>query len=125
MGFMDEAKKAMKTSYSHKYGIIASPFFPPLSYLFSDSQGFYIDQAGIVIGGPKFERYPVRKEDIEVWRFLGCGGSWVRYWIKFKDGKTCFLTADVTSPSLDDQKRSSGGVVGEIECYFGDIISFR
>ena len=124
MGFAS----ALKNSLGGSYGIVESPDFPNCmlsskSNADIEAGNFYIDK-GAIEPGKKFERYEFNKKDIELMRYLGCGGTWVRYYIRFRDGKSCFVTGSVKSP--DDMKNNQSGVYSmPLERFFGDIISFR
>ena len=130
MGFAS----ALKNSLGASYGMVESPDFPNCilsskSNADIEAGNFYIDK-GAIEPGKKFERYEFNKSDIALMRFVGCGGTWVRYYIRFKDGKCCFVTGDVQSPAEKSRHKNdsaAGSVVYSmpLERFFGDIISFR
>lgn len=89
MGFFDKMKAANGLSL----GAVESPCFPACKILVKNGVPVIISGA---LNGPDIE-YPIYQKNIKIFKILGCGGDWVKYYILFKDGKNAVITSDVIS----------------------------
>ena len=89
MGFFDKMKAANGLSL----GAVESPDFPACKILVKNGVPVIISGA---LNGPNID-YPIYQRNIRVFKVLGCGGDWVKYYILFKDGKCGVITSDVIS----------------------------
>ena len=122
MGFMDAMKNSIKGSIVGNYGLVDGPDFPNCTLSSSDINAgqFFIGSTALNSG---FQQYNFTKNDIECMKFVCNGNNWVRYWIKFKDGKVCFLTSGVKNPNGETSSEGNSSAF-PIERLFGDIITF-
>ena len=105
MGFMDAMKGA-----NFNFGRVDSPDFVAC-YLTSKGDHF-------MITGAQAGTYEFTKEDIAEFSVVCAGGAWVKYKIRFNDGKIGIITCDVTSPS----QKGTGVSMAPIERFFGDLL---
>lgn len=103
MGFMDAMKGA-----NLNFGTVDSMDFPAC----------YITQKGdhFMITGIKIT-YEFYKRDIAIFDVLASGGSWIKYRIKFKDGKLGIITSKVLT---QDQKGTIS--MAPIERFFAEFL---
>ena len=104
MGFMDK----MKAANGMNFGKIESPDFPNGVLILKDKQLTIINGA---MNGPDFERV-VKQSDIRVFKLIGCGGMWAKYYLEFKDGKSGIITQEVITQS---QKQGTSASMAPIE----------
>ena len=104
MGFMDAFKGA-----NMNFGTVDSPDFKACYLAMKDDH--------FMITGAQNGTYEFRKEDIEEFSVLCSGGSWVKYKIKFKDGKCGIITSEVKT-----QSQREGVSMAPIERFFGDLL---
>ena len=104
MGFMDK----MKAANGMNFGTIESPDFPNGVLVLKDKQLTIINAA---INGPDFERV-VKQSDIRIFKLIGCGGMWAKYYLEFKDGKSGVVTQEVITQS---QKQGTTVTMAPIE----------
>lgn len=104
MGFLDAMKGA-----SFNFGQVHSPDFPAC-YL--AKKGDYFMITGLQAG-----TYEFSKEDVAAFQVVASGGSWIKYKITFKDGKTGIITSEV---ALQGKKATVS--MAPIEVYFGDFL---
>ena len=90
MGFMDK----MKAANGMNFGRIESPDFPCGVLILKNGQLTIINAA---MNGRDFEK-TVRQSDIRIFKFLGCGGTFSKYYIEFKDGKSGVITQEMPAP---------------------------
>ena len=107
MGFMESMKAA-----TMNFGRVDSPDFPAC----------YITQKGdhFMITGAQSGTYEFYKEDIAEFSVVCAGGQWVKYKIKFKDGK-CGIITSVVNVKLPGEKKT-GISMAPIERFFGDLL---
>lgn len=98
----------MKAANGINFGHIESPDFPGGMLVMKNNQLTIINGA---MGGNNFER-PVTQSNIKIFKLIGCGGSWAKYYLEFKDGKSGVVTQDVLT---DAEKRQSGANMASIE----------
>ena len=105
MGFMESMKAA-----NMNFGRVDSPDFPAC----------YITQKGdhFMITGAQAGTYEFYKEDIICFKLLSTGDNWIKWLMRFKDGKYAVITCDVTPPS----QKGSGVSMAPIERFFGDLL---
>ena len=105
MGFMESTKAA-----NMNFGRVDSPDFPAC----------YITQKGdhFMITGAQAGTYEFYKEDIICFKLLSTGDNWIKWLMRFKDGKYAVITCDVTPPS----QKGSGVSMAPIERFFGDLL---
>lgn len=136
MGFADTMQKLGNSMSGAGLAKVEGPLFPDCILQVSGGAQsnnytnctFYIDKHAIEIAPKeaKFVKYEFTKADIEVMRYINSGDSWARYYLKFKDGKACFIVGDAQiSPSDERKPQNKGLTVLPLERYFSDIISFR
>lgn len=54
-----------------------------------------------------FPDYYIDQKKIVTFKLIGCGGSWAKYYIKFKDGKRAVITQPVLTQSERQQQKIS------------------
>ena len=105
MGFGDAMKAA-----NFNFGTVDSPDFMA-SYITKKDDHF-------MITGAQAGTYEFRKEDVAEFSCVCAGGQWVKYKIKFKDGKVGIITCGVTPPG----QKGTGVSMAPIERFFGDLL---
>jgi hypothetical protein len=105
MGFMDAMKGANKN-----FGTVDSPDFMA-SYLTSKGDHF-------MITGAQAGTYEFTKEDVVEFQPIASGQLWIKWKMKFKDGKVAIITSAVKDPT----GQKSGASMAPIERFFGDLI---
>ena len=104
MGFLD----MMKAANGMNLGDVESPDFPC---------GKIVIQSGVPViingaMGSGFDDYPIKQSNIKIFKLIGCGGTWAKYLIVFNDGKSAYITQDVSRPTS-----GSGAHMASIERY--------
>lgn len=104
MGFLDAMKGA-----NMNFGTVDSP----------DFVACYLTQKGdhFMITGAQAGSYEFKKTDIAEFKVVAAGGTWIKFKMKFNDGKIAIIQSPVKTP---EQK---GGVsMAPIERFFGDLL---
>ena len=114
MGFMDKMKAANGMNLGH----IESPDFPNGVLVIKDKQLTIINSA---MNGENFEE-PVRQSDVKIFKLIGCGGSWAKYYLELNNGKCGVITQDVIT---EIQRQQSGAHMPPIERFLKltDVVS--
>ena len=104
MGFGDAMKAA-----NMNFGTVDSP----------DFMACYLAQKGdhFMIVGAQAGTYEFRKEDVAEFSVVCAGGSWVKYKIRFKDGKVGIITSAVAT-----QGQKGTVSMAPLERFFGDLL---
>ena len=108
----EKVKKYMKAA-NFNYGRVDGPFFP-CCYLTSELDEN--KQIIMLIIGTETGEYYFRHEDVKVVKAIASGQTWIKWYMKFKDGKI----AIVTSPVRDPNENNSG--MAPFERFFGDLL---
>lgn len=105
MGFMDAMKGA-----NMNFGTVDSP----------DFMACYITTKGdhFMITGAQNGSYEFTKADIAEFKVVVAGDSFVKWKMRFKDGKIAIITSGVKDPNAQD----SGASMAPIERFFGDLL---
>lgn len=103
MGFMDK----LKAANGMNLGRIESPDFPGGVLVVKNGKLIIMNGA---MNGPNYER-AIQQLDIRIFKLIGCGGTWAKYYLEFKDGKSGIITQDVIS----EAQRQSGISMTPIE----------
>ena len=98
----------LKAANGMNFGEIESPDFPGGVLILKDKQLTIINSA---VNGPSFERV-VKQSDIKIFKLIGCGGMWAKYYLEFKDGKAGIITQEVITKS---QKQGTSVTMASIE----------
>lgn len=98
MGFMDK----MKAANGLNFGDVNSPDFPDGILIMKDKKLCIIPKA-INANWPE---YYIEQSNVDSLKLIGCGGSWAKYYIKFKDGKK----AIITQPVLTQREQQAQGI---------------
>ena len=107
MGFMDAMKGA-----NLNFGTVDSPDFIAC-YLTTKGDHF-------MITGMK-TTYEFYKSDVVLFDVLASGGEWIKYRIKFKDGKIGIITSSVETQT-QKKERGQSVSVAPIERFFADLL---
>ena len=105
MGFMDAMKGA-----NMNFGKVDSPDFQA-SYLTTKGDHF-------MITGAQNDSYEFTKADVVEFKPIASGQLWVKWLMRFKDGKVAIITSGVKDPNA----QGSGASMAPIERFFGDLI---
>lgn len=97
MGFLNK----MLAANGFHLGTVESPDFP--GCVVQVANGVLVIRDKTLNG--KVADYFIDPENIEVFELAGCGGSWAKYRIVFKDGKSAIITQEIITES---QKRAAG-----------------
>ena len=89
MGFMDKMKAANGMNLGH----IESPDFPCGVIVPKGGTPTIINGA---MGGSKFE-VPITKSNVRVFKLIGCGGTFAKYYLELKDGRSGVITQPVSA----------------------------
>ena len=87
MGFLDK----MKAANGLNFGDVESPDFPCCSLIMKQGKLCIIDRS---MNGHVQDCY-IEQKNVEEFRLIGCGGSWAKYYIRFKNGKSAIITQPV------------------------------
>ena len=104
MGFLDSMKGA-----NLNFGLVDSP----------DFMSCYIAKKGdhFMITGAQAGTYEFEKEDVVSFKVVAGGGTWIKYKITFRDGKSGIITSEV---AMQSQKAAIS--MAPIERFFGDLL---
>lgn len=105
MGFMDAMKGA-----NANFGTVDSPDFSA-SYLATKGDHF-------MITGAQNGTYEFTHNDVVEFKAIASGQLWVKWKMKFKDGKIAIITSAVKDPT----GKASGLSMAPIERFFGDLL---
>ena len=105
MGFMDAMKGA-----NMNFGTVDSPDFMA-SYITKKDDHF-------MITGAQAGTYEFKHDDVAEFRPIASGATWIKWKMKFKDGKVAIITSGVKDPN----QKGSGASMAPIERFFGDLI---
>ena len=104
MGFLDK----MKAANGLNFGNVESPDFPGCIIIMKSNQLFIISSAL----NQNIGDYPIRNENVRIFKLIGCGGHWAKYYIEFNDGKNGIITQSVVTQA---EKGSTSVTVSPIE----------
>ena len=105
MGFLDAMKGA-----NMNFGTVDSPDFVA-SYLTTKGDHF-------MITGAQAGSYEFTVGDVEDFKAVASGATWVKWKMKFKDGKIAIITSGVKDPNV----KQSGASMAPIERFFGHLL---
>ena len=101
-------KDKMKAAVGLNFGDVESPDFPGGILIVKEGKLCIIAKA-LNVNWPD---YYVEQSNIEHLTLIGCGGTWAKYYIKFKDGKKAIITQQVLTQS---QEPKNGVSVASLE----------
>ena len=103
MGFLDAMKGA-----NMNFGTVDSP----------DFQASYITTKGdhFMITGAK-GTYEFTHDDVVEFKAVASGQLWIKWKMKFKDGKVAVVTGPVVDPNV-----KKGATMAPLERFFGDLL---
>lgn len=104
MGFLDAMKGA-----NLNFGTVDSP----------DFIACYLAQKGdhFMITGGQAGTYEFKKDDVAEFKVVAGGGSWIKYKITFRDGKSGIITGEVAT-----QSQKGAVSMAPVERFFGDLL---
>ena len=84
-------------------GTIESPDFPHGTLIMKEGQVRIINGYA---NGKDYERI-IKQDEIRTFKLIGCGASWAKYLLVFKDGKSGIITQDVLTQAEKKQRKIS------------------
>jgi len=110
MGFGQALKAA-----NMNFGTVEGPGFEAC-YITKSS--FRDANSPFLIVGAQAGEYEFYHDDVEFVKPIASGGSWIKWFMKFKDGKSCVVTSAVKDPT----QKGSGVSMAPFERFFGDLV---
>ena len=110
----------MKAANGLNFGDVNSPDFPNGTLIMKDGKLCVIPKAL----NQKWPDYYIEQSNVQYFKLIGCGGSWAKYYLKFKDGKRAVITQQVLT--LKEQQAQGISMVSlETYLYLDEPTSFN
>ena len=116
MGFLDAMKGA-----NMNFGTVDSPDFTACYLTLKD---FKQNDSPFIITGAQAGNYEFKKSDVKEFRVVASGGDWIKYKMKFADGKSAIIHSfvDTKATGNGSTNNSSGVKMAPLERFFGDLL---